>query len=43
MPSSDQYPIRRLMGVEIAAVGAYVPEQVVTNADRRPLDGFDPE
>ena len=43
MPSSDQYPIRRLMGVEIAAVGAYVPEQVVTNADLQRLYGFDPE
>jgi 3-oxoacyl-[acyl-carrier-protein] synthase-3 len=41
--SSQQYPIRRLTGVEIAAVGAYVPEQVVTNEDLQRTLGFDPD
>ncbi|MBL9084178.1 MAG: ketoacyl-ACP synthase III, partial [Planctomycetales bacterium] len=41
--SSQQYPIRRLTGVEIAAVGAYVPEQIVTNEDLQRTLGFDPD
>lgn len=41
--SHEQYPIRRLMGVEIAAAGASVPDQVVTNEDLQRLYGYDPE
>jgi len=41
--SSSLYPIRRLTGVAIAAVGASVPEQVVTNEDLKRTHGFDPE
>jgi len=32
-----------LMGVRIAGVGSYVPDCVVTNADLRERQGFDPE
>lgn len=41
--SSAQYPIRRLMGVAIAAAGAAVPDQVVTNEDLKRTHGFDPD
>lgn len=41
--ASAQYPIRRLMGVAIAAVGAAVPDQVVTNEDLKRTHGFDPD
>jgi len=41
--SSSHYPIRRLTGVAIAAVGASVPEQVVTNEDLKRTHGFDPD
>jgi 3-oxoacyl-[acyl-carrier-protein] synthase-3 len=39
----QQYPLRRLMGVQIAAVGASVPERVVTNAELQQLCGVDPD
>src|SRR5712691_9990 len=32
-----------LMGVRIAGVGSYVPDCIVTNADLRERQGFDPE
>lgn len=41
--SSSLYPIRRLTGVAIAAVGAAVPDQVVTNEDLQRTHGFDPD
>lgn len=41
--ASPQYPLRRLMGVQIAAVGANVPDRVVTNAELQALCGVDPE
>lgn len=41
--SSSQYPIRRLLGVQIAAVGANVPERIVTNAELQQTCGVDPE
>ena len=42
-PKSAEYPIRRLMGVQIAAVGANVPDRVVTNAELQQICGVDPE
>jgi 3-oxoacyl-[acyl-carrier-protein] synthase-3 len=41
--ASQHYPIRRLTGVQIAAVGAAVPERVVTNAELQQSCGVDPE
>ncbi len=41
--ASPQYPLRRLMGVQIAAVGANVPDRVVTNAELQALCGVDPD
>ena len=41
--SSSQYPIRRLMGVAIAATGADVPSNIVTNEQLRDVCGVDPE
>jgi len=40
---SRLYPIRRLTGVQIAATGAYVPENIVTNEQLRDLCGVDPD
>jgi 3-oxoacyl-[acyl-carrier-protein] synthase-3 len=40
---SRLYPIRRLTGVQIAATGAYVPENVVTNEQLRDTCGVDPD
>jgi 3-oxoacyl-[acyl-carrier-protein] synthase III len=40
---SRHYPIRRLIGVQIAATGAYVPEIVVTNEQLRESCGVDPD
>jgi 3-oxoacyl-[acyl-carrier-protein] synthase-3 len=41
--AAPAYPIRRLMGVQIAAVGANVPDRVVTNAELQKICGVDPE
>lgn len=41
--ATSAYPIRRLTGVQIAAVGAAVPDRVVTNADIQKICGVDPE
>lgn len=41
--ASQAYPIRRLTGVQIAAVGAAVPDRVVTNADVQQICGVDPD
>lgn len=41
--ASQQYPIRRLTGVQIAAVGANVPDRVVTNAELQAVCGVDPD
>jgi len=40
---SRLYPIRRLTGVQIAATGASVPENIVTNEQLRELCGVDPD
>ena len=39
----QHYPIRKLTGVQIAAVGAAVPDRVVTNAELQQSCGVDPE
>lgn len=41
--ATPPYPLRRLTGVQIAAVGANVPDRVVTNAEMKAICGVDPE
>lgn len=41
--ASPPYPLRRLTGVQIVAVGANVPDRVVTNDEMQALCGVDPE
>jgi len=41
--AAQAYPIRRLTGVQIAAVGANVPDRIVTNEELQATCGVDPE
>lgn len=40
---NSRYPVRKLMGVQVLAIGSCVPDVVVTNEDLQAKHGFDPE